>query len=78
MVGNTVCIRCGKVRVTAKTWTEKIGGSLITYTQTVCPDALCQKIVEAELIKKQDKVKAIQKKSLERRKKIKRMRKVKS
>lgn len=72
MAGNTLCIRCGKVRINGKVWTEKTAGSLITYTQTICPDRECQKMVEDDLAKKQDKMRAIQEKSLERRKAIKR------
>ncbi len=44
------CPRCGKARVTGKTWTEEIttlsGVSLVTHTQTLCPDDACQKLVE--------------------------------
>ncbi len=47
------CTRCGKERITFKSWTEKIdtffGKSEIKYTETVCPDSLCQKIVEQKL-----------------------------
>lgn len=77
MSGNTPCIRCGKMRIVAKSWTGNIGSSIITYTLTVCPDPACQKIVEAELQEKQDKVRAIQERSLERKKIIKRARKIK-
>ena len=77
MSDTTPCIRCGKSRIVAKSWTEKIGNSVITYTQTVCPDEECQKIVDSDLQKKKDKITAIQNKSLERRKAIKRVKKVK-
>lgn len=44
------CPRCGKPRITGKTWTEEVatfsGVSLVTHTQTLCPDPKCQKIVE--------------------------------
>jgi len=40
------CVRCGKERVDGKTWKGKTGISPITYTQTVCPDRECQKIVD--------------------------------
>ena len=63
----TPCIRCGKTRILAKTWKEKLGESLINYTQTVCPDPVCQKIVESELEKKDAKMAALHAKSLERR-----------
>ncbi len=45
------CVRCGKERIDAKTWKEKIttphGESFLIHTQTVCPDKECQKLVEA-------------------------------
>ncbi len=40
------CVRCGKQRINGKTWKGKAGMSVITYTQTVCPDRECQKVVE--------------------------------
>ncbi len=63
----TPCIRCGKTRILAKTWKEKLGDGSITYTTTVCPDKECQKIVESDLQKKSDKMAALHEKSLERR-----------
>lgn len=71
MADTTVCIRCGKPRIVAKSWSESAAGSPVTYTLTVCPDAACQKIVDSELKKKLDKIMVIQKKSAERRKAIK-------
>ena len=72
MVYTSICIRCGKTRIVSKTWKEKVGGSDITYTTTVCPDRDCQKIVDAQLKEKKDKIARIQKESLDRRSKIKR------
>lgn len=40
------CIRCGKERVDSKTREVKIGASVMTYTETKCPDSTCQKEVE--------------------------------
>lgn len=40
------CVECGKQRIDGKTWKEKVGASLVIYTQTICPDAACQKIVD--------------------------------
>lgn len=40
------CVRCGKERVDGKSWQGKTGISPITYTQTICPDRECQKIVD--------------------------------
>lgn len=46
----TVCIRCGKKRIFLKKWSEKVDGkgTLLTYTQTICPDKECQEIVDAK------------------------------
>jgi hypothetical protein len=74
----TPCIRCGKLRIVAKSWSERVSGSLITYTQTICPDPDCQKIVDRELQEKINKIAIIQRKSLKRRKSIIRTRKAKS
>ena len=62
---NNPCIRCGKQRIISKEWTEKIttaaGVSTVTYTESICPDPACQKIVlqqqaialaKSELVKK--------------------------
>lgn len=54
---NNPCIRCGKQRIDGKSWKEKLGTSVITHTQTVCPDDECQKIVDkatADRIAKND------------------------
>ena len=48
------CVRCGKPRITLKTWSQKIGNSTVIITQTVCPNSECQKKVEAENKKKSD------------------------
>lgn len=48
-----LCTRCGKQRVDSKSWTEEItsffGSSVIVHTETVCPDADCQKIVDEKM-----------------------------
>ncbi len=46
-----LCIRCGKQRVVVKTKKEYINSSLVYTTITSCPDASCQKIVDAMLHK---------------------------
>ncbi|MEX2027981.1 MAG: hypothetical protein WD988_00595 [Candidatus Curtissbacteria bacterium] len=45
---NSICIRCGKVRVFSKKWKEKENGkgSMVTHVETICPDAACQKVVD--------------------------------
>lgn len=70
MIISSVCIRCGKQRIEAKSWTENLNGSDITYTQLVCPDDECQKIVDKQLKEKREKIEKIQKESRERRAKI--------
>lgn len=58
------CTRCGKQRIIAKTWTEDVvaffGTSTVTYTETVCPDPECQKIVEEKLEAQKQKSREMQ------------------
>jgi hypothetical protein len=61
------CTRCGKPRIAVKTWNETIGTSVVTYTQTVCPDPECQKAVETQLQGRKDKLASLQKAALERK-----------
>lgn len=60
------CSRCGKERIIARTWKEKIGNSVIVNTEKICPDPECQKKVNADNKKQRDKYRAITKKSQER------------
>lgn len=48
MTGN-ICTRCGKPRITVKTYDEKVGNSTVTYTINECSDPDCQKIVNVQL-----------------------------
>lgn len=48
------CFKCGKERITVKEWVEEIptfAGTVqkVTRSLTACPDADCQKEVDAEL-----------------------------
>lgn len=43
------CIECGKPRIEGKSWKGKVGISVVTYTQTICPDPSCQKIVDKQI-----------------------------
>lgn len=54
MIVQTQCIRCGKLRILARTWSEHIGLSDVTYSENVCPDTECQKLVEALLKERRD------------------------
>ncbi len=40
------CVNCGKERINGKTWKGKTGTFVVTYTQTMCPDKECQKVVD--------------------------------
>ncbi len=51
----SVCIRCGKERIVVKTWHEKVGFSMVTYTKTACPDKECQKILDARFALEKEK-----------------------
>lgn len=53
------CTRCGKERIDSKTWVEKAetfyGTTVITHTETVCPDKDCQKVVAEGLARQKEK-----------------------
>lgn len=72
---NNLCSRCGKARVFARSWEEKIGNSVVITTENVCPDPECQKMVEKENKKKIEKMKSNQ---LKRKNNLRNRRKVKS
>lgn len=44
----TECIICGKMRIFSKTWKDRLNdrGNVVTHTESVCPDAECQKKVD--------------------------------
>ncbi|MBI2598672.1 hypothetical protein HYW40_00410 [Candidatus Curtissbacteria bacterium] len=47
ILADSSCIRCGKTRIVKRVWKEKLEyGSIITHTETVCPDQACQKQVD--------------------------------
>ncbi|NMB83947.1 hypothetical protein GYA28_01525 [Candidatus Roizmanbacteria bacterium] len=60
-----ICYRCGRERIVVKTWKEKIGGSTIENTETVCPDKECQKAMEQEIKKQKNKRLQMEKRKLE-------------
>lgn len=51
----SVCIRCGKQRVIVSVKEEAVGNSIVTYTETACPDPMCQKKVDGILAVEQEK-----------------------
>lgn len=50
---HSLCTRCHTERVVSKTWTEKIetysGTSVVTHTETICPNPECQAVVDKQL-----------------------------
>jgi hypothetical protein len=54
-VNNNPCFRCGKQRKVVKTYTEMVDNSLVTYTDSVCPDPECQKALELQLKEEKEK-----------------------
>lgn len=59
------CVQCGKERVDSKTWKEKSGSSVVTYTLTICPDPDCQKIVDKAIADRREKSAGLVKKKLD-------------
>ncbi|QQG44604.1 MAG: hypothetical protein HYW86_01690 [Candidatus Roizmanbacteria bacterium] len=60
------CIRCGTERIILKTWKEKIYDSTVINTETVCPNRECQKKVNSDNKKQQDKYIALKLRSEQR------------
>lgn len=60
------CSRCGKQRVVVKTYKEKIGNSVVTYTEKACPDPDCQKRVNTQLASDETKRKRIKSENVKR------------
>lgn len=52
------CYRCGKERIFVRTWKDKVGNSVVTTTESACPDSECQKMVEKENKKQIDRYNA--------------------
>ncbi len=59
------CSVCGKERVEGKSWKEKLGTSVITHTSTICPDPICQKIVDKTIADRKAKSALLIKKKLD-------------
>ena len=49
------CTVCGKERVVAKTYKEKVGSTYVFYREMICSDPECQKKVEKILAKELEK-----------------------
>ena len=55
IANTTICVRCGKQRIVLSVNEEKVGTSVITTTETICPDPECQKKVDSMLGIEQEK-----------------------
>lgn len=51
------CYRCGKVRIVVRVWKEKVWNSVITNTETACPDKECQAVINKELARHKELMK---------------------
>ncbi len=60
------CSRCGKERIIIRTWKEKVDSSVITNTETACPDKECQLEVEKINRKQQERSAALKRESEKR------------
>lgn len=63
---NNLCIRCGKPRIVTRSWEEKIGNSLAKMEETSCPDPICQKEVDLENQRQNEKRRLLKEKNEER------------
>lgn len=66
-LSQSVCSRCGKTRVITSSHEEKIGNSVITVTETACPDHDCQAKVDSQLKKDRAKREEIKNNSEKRK-----------
>ncbi len=46
----TVCIICGNLRIFSRQWKERVDGrgTVVTHTESICPNPECQKKVDAK------------------------------
>jgi len=69
-MSENLCSRCGKPRIVAKTWKEKVISygtvSYVEYTEMVCPDKECQMLVEKQLKVQSDNRRRIEKNKQDR------------
>lgn len=65
-----LCSRCGKPRIIAKSWKEKVVShgmvSVVEHTMMICPDKKCQSRVEEEFAIRRRKSAQIEKDKQER------------
>ena len=55
MTYHNLCPRCGSQRIVAKVWEEQLGASTIKNKLMVCPDKKCQKKIDEENKKQEEK-----------------------
>ncbi len=61
-----LCIRCGSERVVLKIWKEQMGTSTVVTKEMICPNNDCQKKVNADNKKQQDRYANLKLKSAQR------------
>ena len=65
-INSNPCFRCGKERILLREYKENVGGSLIITREMICPDKECQKIVNQNN-KKQNEKNALMRRRSEQR-----------
>lgn len=60
------CSRCGTERIIVRTWKEKVDSSVITNTETACPNKECQIEVDKINKKQQERSAALKRESEKR------------
>ncbi len=69
-MSKNLCPNCGKKRILAKTWQEKVflygKVSVIEHREMICPDKNCQKKIEKETEMREEKSRQIKKDKEER------------
>ena len=60
------CSRCGTERIIIRTWKEKVDSSVITNTETACPNKECQIEVDKINKKQQERSAALKRESEKR------------
>lgn len=60
------CSRCGTERIVVRTWKEKVDSSVITNTETACPNKECQIEVDKINKKQQERSAALKRESEKR------------
>lgn len=66
VISGSKCTRCGKPRITVRSYEEKTDSGVVVYTETACSDPECQKIVDKGLQAEKAKRKVIKEEQVKR------------